>query len=360
MNRPTPIEIKDHHLSVVRGPREDGRWYWRARTPARDTIWTGWATPGEAACALRERLNEPEPAPDLHTVADLLQLWLAARDRDPTVRETTKIVCIRQAHHLQRLLGAQLLSTLDESQQEHYRNTRLGEGAAPRSVLGELITLRAAWRWAIRCELLQATPMASVKVKLRGYVQNHHTPTEPEVHTVLAHMRGDELLAGQVLAITGARVSEVTGLRRCDVDLQRGVLHLNGKTGPRDFPLTAMLRQLLQDRAAPGQERLLALHKNSGKHQVWLALRRACEAAAVPTFSPHGLRRMAVNRLLRAGVEPKVAAALTGHSVRVMLKVYRQASDEDRVKGVRQAGLGRSLTRTDHDGQALSGSPTGA
>ena len=360
MTRPDPIEIRDHHLTVVRGPREDGRWYWRARNAARETVWTGWGTPAEARAALRQLLRESEPPPKLSTLADLIHLWRAAREDDPTLRDATRIAAIRDSRHALRLLGDVALERVDQTLQEHYRNTRLGEGAAPRTVLNELVTLRCAWRWAIRAELLQAPPLPTTKVKIRGAVLNRRTPSVGEVTEVLRHMTGEELLAGKVLAITGARVSEVTGLRRCDVDLQEGFINLCGKTGPRSYPLTPALRALLQERASPSQEPLIGLQRGSPAAQVWRALQHACRAAGVQPFSPHGLRRMAVNRLLRAGVDLKVAAAMTGHSVRVMLTVYRKATEEDREIGVRQAGLGRCLTGSEDGGQPVSGSQKGA
>ena len=58
-------------------------------------------------------------------------------------------------------------------------------------------------------------------------------------------------------------------------------------------------------------------------------------------FTPHGLRRMVVSRLMRARVDPGTAAVLTGHSVQVMLRhYYQQITDDDRRAAVEQANLG--------------------
>ena len=53
-----------------------------------------------------------------------------------------------------------------------------------------------------------------------------------------------------------------------------------------------------------------------------------------------GLRRMAVDRMARAGVEPSVAASITGHDPNVMLKHYRAVSDDDLRLVAQQADLG--------------------
>ncbi len=70
--------------------------------------------------------------------------------------------------------------------------------------------------------------------------------------------------------------------------------------------------------------------------------RPCCKEANVSRFSPQGLRRMVVNRLMRAKVDPGTAAQrpLTGHSVQVMLRYYRTVTDEDRRAAVEAAKLG--------------------
>ena len=72
--------------------------------------------------------------------------------------------------------------------------------------------------------------------------------------------------------------------------------------------------------------------------QRWL--KRACKAAGVPRFSPNGLRRAATDAYARAGVDPAVAAAQSGHSIQVMMKHYRQVTKEDQRDAVERCGLG--------------------
>lgn len=76
MSRPKPVALGDVRLSVVRGPRADGLWYWRARrSGARDTLWSGWATREEAIAQAERLVSEglPAPAPQLRadTLAEL-------------------------------------------------------------------------------------------------------------------------------------------------------------------------------------------------------------------------------------------------------------------------------------------------
>ncbi|MCB9742255.1 MAG: tyrosine-type recombinase/integrase [Alphaproteobacteria bacterium] len=75
------------------------------------------------------------------------------------------------------------------------------------------------------------------------------------------------------------------------------------------------------------------------------ALARACQNAKVQPFTPHGLRRMVVDRLARSGVDIATAASLTGHSPEVMLRHYRKVSEADRVAAVERAQLGVLLPK---------------
>ena len=357
MKRPEPAEIGDLHLSVVRGPNEDGFWYWRARDAERKVAWTGWSSRADAIRTLRELTGMAEPPPALVTVEDLLNVWVAAREQDPTLSPRTKQNYHRLSLRPKQRIGALPLGKLDHAALEGYRNTRLGEGAAPRTVRHELLMVRLAWRWAIGRELLNAAALPPVRLKTRGYVQNHRTPAESEVADVLSHMNGETLLAAQILAVTGARISEVLWLRHSDVDLSRGLLQLTGKGATRAIPLTPGLRRLLIARGqSDSAGRLIRTNTNALRG----ALREACSRASVQEFTPHGIRRMAVNRLNRAGVDPKVAATITGHSVEVMLSVYRSVSAEDKAKGVRQAGLGQRLTPKAKPGQQPSRAHLGA
>jgi integrase len=178
-----------------------------------------------------------------------------------------------------------------------------------------------------------------VRMKIEGYVANHHTPSASDVAAVLRELSGDFELAVRVLATTGARVSELCALRGSDLDVRRGMLRLDGKTGPRSFPLPPELLEMLRDRSDRNGP-LLDLGRRAPATTLRDRMERACKAAGVAAFTPHGLRRFVVDRMARAGVDIGTAASLTGHSPVVMLKAYRQVSDLDRVRAVAQARLG--------------------
>jgi integrase len=142
---------------------------------------------------------------------------------------------------------------------------------------------------------------------------------------------------------TGARLGEIAGLTSDDVNLEEGILSIRkGKTGARLVPVHAELVDALRAwgvglRGAGifGVTRNVVWSHLGGKH-----LRAACETAGVERFTPHGLRRAAVDMFADAQIDPKVAAAHFGHSVEVMLEHDRRATLDDRRAAVAATRLG--------------------
>ena len=204
--------------------------------------------------------------------------------------------------------------------------------------------LGQAWRWGRQRDYapLRDLPRVRVNIDPTRFVIEHRTPSGDDVAKVLGVLEGERRLAVLLLATTGARVREVCLLRRCDLDSRNGRLTLageEGKNGVRVFPLPVHVANEVLDRADGSDAPLLVLPRHADQC-VRSTLNRACKAAGVPRFTPHGLRRLVVDTMIRAGVEVATAAKLTGHSVEVMLRLYRQVSDEDRVLAVATAKLG--------------------
>lgn len=232
------------------------------------------------------------------------------------------------------------------------------EGFAPRTIALDVTIAKMMFRWA-RSERLvpQEAVLRAPKLKIDAnrFVLNHRTPTPSEAKKAIDAMpRDDWRLAALVIARTGARIGEVITLRSCDVDLHDGKLAFGAiegasKTGLRYFPLDKETARDLAGRVGKGEEPLFHFEGtgNRGKGRTVVGriqglgrrLKWACDAAGVPRFSPHGLRRMVVARLMRARVDPATAATLTGHSIEVMLMHYQCVTDEDRREAAERANL---------------------
>ena len=122
------------------------------------------------------------------------------------------------------------------------------------------------------------------------------------------------------------------------------VVHLpRTKTGPRDVYVgETVLRQVLALRPATvrDDDPVLMTTSRAGRRpvktireQMGRYIAKACVAAKVPVFTPHGLRRLAVRQAVRhvmaSGGSISAAAKQMGHTVEVMLEHYEAATVEE-------------------------------
>ena len=339
--RPKPFNAQGLAYSVVRGPNEAGAWYWRARGPDGVVAWTGWATREELIRTYR--VFEPVPAPSLQTIKDLLTQWLTARANDPQLRASTIETYTKHARRIVDAMADDPASSIGSETMDRLHTALVKRGLSPTGIQHHKSVLATATRWAIAEGLLTPRVLTVPRVRVITPATRNHTPNEAEAAAVIVAMTGEDRFAVSILAATGARVSEVTELRRSAIDLRGGWLHLDGKTGPRKFPLSAELRALLTPYADGTDVRLFTGEGRSTPSRIYSRLVATCARLGQTVFSPHGLRRMIVNRVLRSGMDIKTAAELMGHSPCVMLSHYRRVTQEDRTAGVAKAGLGEAL-----------------
>jgi integrase len=340
-SRPKPFTVGSLSYGVVRGPNAEGAWYWRARRADGTTAWTGWATRAEVI--LQSGHIDPTPVTRVSTIADVLRRWLDARANDPQLERSSWIRNERMVRGLIALVGEEAVTAIDYLVMDRVYSSLLGKGHTPRGASAHQRVLRMACAWAAEQGLITPILVPVTRARSSPRVNNDYTPTEREAAAVLRVTFGPTRLAIALLAVTGARVSEIMSLRRCAIDLEGGWLSLDGKTGPRRFPIPSELTPLLPPPAHETQTLLFPWGMRRPEDRVYRALSAACLQLKQPEFTAHGLRRMVVNRLLRQGVDLKVAAELMGHSPEVMLTHYRRVSQEDKAAGVSKAGLGEAL-----------------
>lgn len=156
-------------------------------------------------------------------------------------------------------------------------------------------------------------------------------------------------LAWWLLLTLGLRAGEVCGLRWGDVDLERGIIHvdqevtdLRGKTHKdlpkgdkqRTLPIARALIPLFRDhkawylrRATQGtqrgtwQENTLVFPGRSGRPMnptsLWHALRRLTDACHMPPIKTHNLRHTAGAFYTNAGAPQHITSVILGHSTNI-------------------------------------------
>ena len=153
---------------------------------------------------------------------------------------------------------------------------------------------------------------------------------------------------GAVLYNTGARVSEVTGLRIADVLLDRAAaLHLHGKgrkgrkerVVPLWKPTAARLRAWLEliDRSpsAPVFPNRAGnrLSRSGVEQRLQAAISKAsqrCPSLAARPISPHTLRHTTAMHLLQSGLDVTVIALWLGCAARRSCRIARPAGRDER------------------------------
>jgi integrase len=290
-------------------------------------------------------VEQNHPTTTASTLAELAEKW-AAIGLKRKLASSTRVSYAAAARHLLRWGAALDPARLDLHDYIAFREM---DRVSPRTILLELRVARILLRWARKTGQFpvgHVLEIPALKFDRRAFVVNHRTPKPDEVARMLAAMPDDEWrLAALLLARTGARIGEICHLRSCDLDRRIGELRLGAvsdasKSGVRTFPLDADSLRRLAGRDRRGEAPLVDFGVKAADKGLARRIARACEAADVARFTPHGLRRMVVRRLLKAGVDPGTAASLTGHSVQVMLRYYQEIDDEDRREAAEQAGLG--------------------
>lgn len=124
----------------------------------------------------------------------------------------------------------------------------------------------------------------------------------------------------QLLAITGARCSEITNLTTADVDLKAGTIAItDGKTDAsnRVLPMTPVTRAIIEARVAQVGQGLLFPGPRLGRLIASNEISRTCRAMVkrlkLSPFTPHDLRRTAISIMAEAGIDGDIRRRITGH-----------------------------------------------
>lgn len=352
MRRPRPFSVGRVRVSPMRKPsKTDPRWYWRAklyRDGGEQCVWSGRATRQEAeqevaALVAADALDTPQPARRrdiIETVADLLGVWLAEQEVRADIRDATKENKRCSVARLIRFLGDVRPRHLRRRTLERYRDLLAGtphargDGYSTGSIGLDLMYLGEAWAWGRE---IGACDHDLPTIRLKHVpVMDKRTPTHPEVCAVLERVSPRWRPAIEVLAATGCRIGEIVDLRAEDIDLRRGELRVEGKTGVRFVEVRRDVLERLP--RAPGN--IWGCTPGHVKRMVRREIDRACKAAEIPRFTPHGLRRYAADRMVDSGIDLKTVADHLGHSVGMLLKRYRQSTKQSRRDAIMRAGLG--------------------
>jgi integrase len=124
-----------------------------------------------------------------------------------------------------------------------------------------------------------------------------------------------------VIALTGARVSEITGLKWSYLDLDNGVARLpDSKTGAKTLVLPEPVVDILREsKLAHGSEYVFPQRSKHAVYQTWDRIRIA---AGVPDLRIHDLRHNFASWGVNGNLGLPLIAKLLGHSRAQMTAKY--------------------------------------
>jgi integrase len=279
--------------------------------------------------------------------------------------------------HLKKFARSKRIRYLQEADSEFfegYKRWRLRDGVKKATVNREMNTLRSALNWAVRMGLLQANPFSNVRwlkedtshmrfrtgdeLKQMAESGRHSKEeiaearrwrylTEEEIGRLLDLARGSGLhVFLTVVAYTGARFSEVHGLKWADVDLDHGQVTIRGRKGsrtevesPRQIPIHRKLKGVLQQHAenARGSWVFADEHRKLiAKHVFYKRLGQLVKGTEFEGIGFHCLRHSFISCLVARGTDQRMIDGIVGHSTEAMRRRYRHLYPDDKEAAVEQ------------------------
>lgn len=217
-----------------------------------------------------------------------------------------------------------------------YTASRIESGVSPATVNRELAALSAAINWC-NTELEWGLPNAVKGRTLKEPEGRVRWLTRAEVESLCRAARTQRY--GQMLenfirlaVNTGCRKEEMLGLEWRRVDLNNGLLHLEGKHTKagkrRSIPLNegaiAAIKSQMAFRAEKAPASPWVFIRGTGERVVSLrkGFEDACTKAGIEDFNIHDLRHTCAAHLISAGVALAEVRDLLGHSTIMMTERY--------------------------------------
>jgi integrase len=224
-------------------------WSGRDRKPIRKTLPTlaaALAWRQESQVGLRRgTMRAPTPV----TVRQAAEEWLLAaeagiiRTRSGDPYKPSALRAYRQALRKRVLpqIGSQRLSAVTRNQLQDLVDRLVAKGLAPSTVRNSILPLRAIYRRALQRDEIAANPTLKLSLPaVRGRRDQIADPNHAAA-LIAALPESDQALWATAL-YAGLRRGELQALSWHDIDLQAGLIHVNGSWDMRAGPISPKSR----------------------------------------------------------------------------------------------------------------------
>ncbi|MCA8941631.1 MAG: site-specific integrase [Planctomycetes bacterium] len=349
MRKPKKTRILKAGVEQVWTPTKG--WRYHARFRFRGQVFEGkWFVTRREAEADRaemqeraERSTQLRKAWALSFAMDRVTARLESLNRRPaTIRDRRKrFEVLKQYIDGDQPVAAIQRRDLEAFVAKRLRNHRIGDDRKPvaavlaRTVRADLVALDSVMKLAMEAGAIAANPVPAV---LKNLPTDPRDPNRPTFHggelgACIARIRESEAPAAErdatiieFMAYTAMRLREASDLRVGDVDLERGVLVIDGKRGRREKPMTPQVRTLVAKLMLVGgrkpADRLLPL-TYLGLQQVF---RRWADRLAEPRLKPHAVRRTSALQMAKLGASAFKIRDHLGHKTLTQANTYVAAA----------------------------------
>jgi integrase len=256
--------------------------------------------------------------------------------------------------------GREPVSLLDEGRLEAYKQWRVNEHDVKDITLRhDLHALSKFFGYAIKQRWARENPVRKVKLPSDADSIRIHviTAQEEKAYFERAAKQKDLHDLSKLMLNQGMRPEEVLSLRKEDVDLERGQLHVQeGKTSAarRTLDLIGESRRILAERLAGVSPWVFPSRRKPGAHVARLnsahdrVLVKAEKDGLPLGFVLYDFRHTFATRMAQAGIDLATLAAILGHgSLRIVQRYVHPTAEHKR----------RAMARYDEALQAALGEP---
>lgn len=222
--------------------------------------------------------------------------------------------------HLIAYFGKRNLKSIGVKDVMCYVRYRQEDGAAPNTILKELATLSAVFRFALQEEIVLFNPvLAAKKPKLR-LVRPNYAPTPAEVVRILNALHPGVRRFFLAFCSSGCRKAELIACNVRDADLEDRLLRVVGKGNkerfiPMNDILFAQIRAELDGRPGAEPEQPLFLNREGRRFRTLrMSLERACRKAKVSHIGHHSLRHAFATAIYHEKKDIVSLSKLLGHA----------------------------------------------
>lgn len=233
------------------------------------------------------------------------------------------------------------------------KKTKHGTDRKPATVVRELGVISKIFSFAIKNEFLDFNPCSRVERPVFENLQDQIISSE-KINVFLSSFESVWARDVTVLILnTGLRQNDALGLRKFNIDFERGIIRLlQGKTARKvEIPMNTVVIELIKQRWHNGSNLIFPSPK-TGKQgtSIKKALEGACKRAGIEKFGTRVLRRTFGTMLDELNYSPSVQAKLLGHKDLRSINRYGRGKNilREAVEALPQVNPARILPLTKH------------